>query len=246
MKFSVVVPTYDEKDCISECLRSIHDQDYPRDEFEIIVSDATSSDGTAAIARPLADKVVVTGKRGIAHGRNFGAQHARGDILVFADADVVLHKEFLKEVESAFRGQKVVGVTGVGIPGDGGWFQRAVYRGTYVLVRAFDFFGMPFYPGLCVAYKRDAFERVGGFREDFGIVEDLDLTKRISALGKCMVKPTATARVSTRRIQKHALSTICFHIYSDLRYLFTGRAAKIYPKVEELNSPLDLWRVNKS
>ncbi len=246
MKFSVIVPTYNESGCIAICLESIRGQDFPRAQFEIIVSDSSSTDGTAEIAKPLADRVVITEKRGIAHGRNYGAQHAAGDILAFADADVMLDKNFLKEMETAFQEKGVVGVTGIGLPGDGGLFQRAVYRGTYLLVRLFDFFGMPFYPGLCVAYRKDAFERINGFREDFGIVEDLDLTKRISELGKCKVRKTATAMVSTRRIQKHALSTIGFHIYSDLRYLFTGRAAKVYPKVEELNSPLDLWRINKS
>ena len=246
MKFSVIVPTYNEEGCVSKCLKSIQEQNCSRSQFEIIVADSSSSDRTAEIAKSLADKVATTDKRGIAHGRNFGAQHAQGEIVVFVDADVTLDRSFLHELESAFQDGNILAVTGLGIPGDGGLFQRAVYRGTYILVRLFNSLGLPLYPGLCVAYKKDAFNRVGGFREDFGIVEDLDLSKRISKLGICKVRSSAIAYVSTRRLQKHGLSTILFHIYNDVLYLITGRAAKIYPKVEELHSPLDLWRINKS
>ena len=246
MTFSVIVPTYNEEGCISKCLTSIHEQDFPRSQYEIIVADSSSSDGTASIAASLADKIIATDKRGIAHGRNFGAQHAEGDILVFVDADVTLDPGFLRELVVAFRERNVLGVTGLAIPGDGNLFQRAVYRGTYILVRLFNSLGLPLYPGLCVAYRKETFDMVEGFREDFGIVEDLDLSKRISKLGKCAVKPTARAFVSTRRLKKHGLSTIFFHIYNDLRYLLTGRAAKLYPKAEELRSPFDLWRINKS
>lgn len=246
MKFSIIVPTYNEEGCIAKCLQSLEEQDFPRDDYEIIISDAASSDTTPDLARRAADTVVTTATRGIAHGRNFGAKHAQGRILVFVDADVTLDRRFLNELDEAFEEKDVVGVTGIGVPGDGKLFHRAVYRGTYLLVRLFNAFGKPYYPGICVAYEKNAFVRVGGFREEFGIVEDLDLSKRISALGTCRVKLTAIGRVSTRRIQKHALSTIFFHIYNDLRYLFTGRAAKVYPKVEELHSPFDLWRINKS
>jgi len=129
MKFSVIVPTYNESGCIAICLESIRGQDFPRAQFEIIVSDSSSTDGTAEIAKPLADRVVITEKRGIAHGRNYGAQHAAGDILAFADADVMLDKNFLKEMETAFQEKGVVGVTGIGLPGDGGCFNALSIAG---------------------------------------------------------------------------------------------------------------------
>lgn len=267
MMFSLIIPTYNERRYIEPCLQSILRQSIPRPELEIIVADSQSSDGTAEIAARLADKVLTIPRKGIAHARNAGAQEAAGDILVFVDADVSLHPDFLAVIRSAFlRGDhnfsasphrpcslspshpitpSVVAVTGRAIPADGTWFPRFVYRATYALVGFFNAFGLPLFPGLCVAYRRRAFEEVGGFREDFGISEDLDLSRRISKLGRCVYERRARAFVSTRRLEHHALSTVLFHIYHDLRYLFFGKTARYYPKSEELTNATDLWRINR-
>src|SRR5574341_590559 len=112
MKFSIIVPTYNEEQYIENCLKSLVTQDYSKSEFEIIVSDSSSNDRTVEIARPIADKVVITKKRGIAHGRNFGANNSAGEILLFVDADVALDKNFLKNVETEFQ-HDVIAVTGL-------------------------------------------------------------------------------------------------------------------------------------
>lgn len=242
MEFSIIVPTYQEEACIEKCLRSIAQQDYKRSEYEIIVSDAHSTDRTVEKARQFADKVIINDQRGIAYGRNAGAQNARGDILVFIDADVTLSSDFLIQCHQVFNNPPVVGMTGIAKPSDGGIMQRLVYRSTYCLVRIFHLFGVSLFPGICVAYRREAFKKLEGFREDFGIVEDLDLSRRISRLGICRINKKARAFVSTRRLEKHLLSTVIFHVYSDIKYLLTGKASKYYPKVEEVNSWKDLWQ----
>jgi cellulose synthase/poly-beta-1,6-N-acetylglucosamine synthase-like glycosyltransferase len=242
MEFSIIVPTYMEEGCIEKCLRSITEQRYTRSEFEIIVSDARSTDHTADIARQYADSVLVEDREGIACGRNVGAKKARGDILVFVDADATLDRDFLSHCHLEFSNPAIIGMTGVAKPSDGGMLQRFVYRSTYGMVRLFDFFGLSLFPGICVAYRRAGFAAVGGFREDFSIVEDLDLSRRISHIGTCKVNTNASAAVSTRRLEKHLVSTVCFHIYSDLKYLITGRAPAHYPKTEEIHSWHDLWQ----
>lgn len=269
MKFSIIIPTYNEQDYIERCLQSIIKQQFQRSEFEIIVSDAQSTDGTVDVARRHADKVVSMPQRGIARGRNAGAREALGEILLFVDADVTLAADFLLHLEKAFTQirasgrsgvglvrrlsggtpsqlhEDVVAVTGKAVPIDGGWFPRFVYRGTYVLVGFFNKVGLPFLPGLCVAYRATAFREAEGFREDFGISEDLDLSRRVSRSGRCLYEKRARAFVSTRRLQHHALSTVLFHIYHDLRYLILGKSARVYPKSEELQKASDLWRMNR-
>ncbi|HTP13931.1 MAG TPA: glycosyltransferase [Bacteroidota bacterium] len=242
MRYSIVVPTYNEERYVARCLQSIRDQRYDRTQFEIIVADANSSDRTREVSVPLCDKFVSTEKRGIALGRNLGAANASGDYYVFVDADAILEQDFLSQLDLSFRDANVVAVTGLARPSDGKVFQRLVYRGTYVLVRLFAAVGIPLFPGICVAYRSVAFRRANGFREDFGIVEDLDLSRRVSATGKCVVNNGAIAHVSTRRLATNAFSTVLFHIYSDVKYLLTGRAAPTYPKHEELRSWSDLWR----
>jgi cellulose synthase/poly-beta-1,6-N-acetylglucosamine synthase-like glycosyltransferase len=231
-----------EEGCIGNCLRSIGNQRYKRTEFEIIVSDACSTDHTTDIARQYADSVIVEDRKGIAYGRNVGAKKAHGDILIFVDADATLDQDFLSHCHQEFSNPEIIGMTGVAKPSDGGILQRFVYRSTYGMVRLFDFFGLSLFPGICVAYRRAEFTKVGGFREDFGIVEDLDLSRRISQFGKCTVYKKACAYVSTRRLEKNLLPTVLFHIYCDVRYLITGKAPASYPKVEEIHSWKDLWK----
>ena len=242
MEFSIIIPTYQEEGCIEQCLRSIAQQEYIRAEYEIIVSDAHSTDRTVERARRYADKIINDDRRGIAYGRNAGALNACGDILVFVDADAILSSDFLFQSHQVFQNSSVVGMTGIPVPSDGGLMQRFVYRGTYWLVRVFYLFGVSLFPGICVAYRREAFKILGGFREDFGIVKDLDLSRRISCLGICTINKNAHALVSSRRLEKHLLSTVAFHIYSDIKYILTGKASKHYPKIEEIDSWKDLWK----
>lgn len=246
MEFSIIIPTYKEEEYIERCLRSILEQNYDRSEYEIIVSDANSPDKTADIARMFADRIIIDERKGIAYGRNVGARFASGDILVFIDADVTLKSFFLHQCHKVFANHSIVGMTGVARPSDGEIPQRFIYHCTYWLVRLFDILGMSLFPGICVAFRRSVFFQVGGFREDFGVAEDLDLSRRISHLGKCIVDSRAQAFVSTRRLKKHWFSVTLFHIYTDLRYLITGCAPTQYPKVEEINSWYDLWKQSKS
>jgi glycosyltransferase involved in cell wall biosynthesis len=242
MKFSIIVPTYQEEGCIEQCLRSITQQDYNRTEYEIIISDAHSTDLTVEKAQQYTCKIINNDRRGIAYGRNAGAHSASGDILVFVDADATLAPDFLSQLATTFINHNVVAATGIAHPSDGKLLPRLVYFGTYILVKLFAFWGVYLFPGICVAYRRSAFETAKGFREDFGIVEDLDLSRQISQLGICRINKKARAFVSTRRLEKHLFSTITFHIYSDIKYLLTGKASKYYPKVEEMNSWKDLWK----
>jgi glycosyltransferase involved in cell wall biosynthesis len=242
MKFSIIIPTYQEEGYIEPCLRSIIQQDYKRSDYEIIVSDAHSTDRTVEIAHRYADHVLIYDRRGIAFGRNAGAKSACGDILVFIDADATLAPDFLMQLASTFVHQTIVGATGIARPVDGNILPRGVYVGTYLLVRLFAYYGVYLFPGICVAYRRTAFQAVQGFREDLGIVEDLDASRRIARSGECRINKRALAFVSTRRLEKHLFSTVLFHIYSDILYLITGRSSKYYPKAEEMKSWKDLWK----
>ncbi len=242
MTFSVIIPTYQEERHIAACLESIRNQILDNDELEIIVSDAHSTDMTCSIARRYTEKIEVSEKRGIAIGRNLGAAKAKNEILVFVDADAVLDPSFLSECRKTFADHSIVGLTGIAYPLDGSVMPRLVYYGTYLLVRFFSFFGLKLFPGICTAYRTESFRKAGGFREDLGVVEDLDLSRRISRTGKCLVQKKARAGVSTRRLKTHLLSTVLFHIWNDIRYLLTGRAARAYPKTEEMKTWKDMWK----
>lgn len=96
---SVIIPTYNEEDVILKCLESLGKQKGV--EFEVIVVDDGSSDNTVQLIKQLRvtgyELKIVNGKHGGAGAaRNLGAKEAKGDILVFVDADMTFDHHFLK------------------------------------------------------------------------------------------------------------------------------------------------------
>jgi glycosyltransferase involved in cell wall biosynthesis len=96
---SIIIPARNEEKHIRESLRSVLNQDYPN--TEILVIDDRSSDGTAAILDKMAQlenrlrvfhiHELPGGWLGKNHALYYGARHASGEFLLFADADVVMH-----------------------------------------------------------------------------------------------------------------------------------------------------------
>lgn len=109
---SVIVVTKNEEKNISHCLESLVAQDYPKDEYELIVVDSNSVDGTQEICQKYPAKLIVT-KEGISHQRNAGIQAAQGKYIAFMDADCIAEKTWLrklvKEIESSDKSVVAVG-----------------------------------------------------------------------------------------------------------------------------------------
>ena len=80
---SIVIPAYNEERYLPILLDCIKKQTYKN--HEIIVADANSTDSTRQIAKKYGCKVVKGGMPGI--GRNNGAKAAKGEMLLFLDAD---------------------------------------------------------------------------------------------------------------------------------------------------------------
>lgn len=94
---SVIIPTYNEESVIEDCLNSLAKQSTY--DFDLIVVDDGSSDGTLQKLQNSKTpklKVLTQQHKGAGAGRNLGAKQAKGDILVFVDADMTFDKNFLK------------------------------------------------------------------------------------------------------------------------------------------------------
>ena len=116
--FSVIVPTYNRPDSLTQCLGSLAGQDYAQDRFEVIVVD----DGSRTPVEPLSVQfqnrleihLIRSSRKGAASARNTGAEQARGEFLAFTDDDCSPHSSWLgKLAESCGRhpGSAVTGKT---------------------------------------------------------------------------------------------------------------------------------------
>lgn len=99
LKMSVCIPSYNQKPYLEEAIRSVRKQTVP---VQLIVVDDGSIDGSYDIARNLAYTVRQVNK-GLASARNTGIMHARGDYILFLDADDTLEpicvEKMLKKAE---------------------------------------------------------------------------------------------------------------------------------------------------
>src|SRR3989339_810271 len=103
---SIVIPTKNEEHYLPKLLLSIRNQNYK--DYEIIVADGNSADRTRRIARKFGCRVIIDKKRGSpAIERNNGAKIARGEMLLFLDADVRLPQGFLKKLIQEIRKKKL-------------------------------------------------------------------------------------------------------------------------------------------
>jgi len=109
LKFSIVIPAYNEERLLAECLRSLAELDYPRNKFEIILVNNNSTDRTREIAQSfIGVKTVDEPKQGYVHALSKGCREAKGEILVFTDADTMVQPDWLQQYEQAYLDSEVV------------------------------------------------------------------------------------------------------------------------------------------
>jgi len=94
---SVIIPVYNDPDGLKRCLEAVLDQDYPLDEYEVIVVDNNSDDNTSEIARKYSVQLLFETKIQSSYAaRNRGIKSARGEIIAFTDSDCIPHENWLK------------------------------------------------------------------------------------------------------------------------------------------------------
>ena len=102
MFISVVIPTFNRRDILEKCLRALESQNTGSEiaDYEVVLVDDGSTDGTpdwirsSAAALPRV-RLIEQSHGGPAEGRNRGVAHARGDVIVFIDSDLVVTPTFL-------------------------------------------------------------------------------------------------------------------------------------------------------
>ena len=218
MKFSVIIPAYNEERFLPRLLESIETarSKYSggHEEIEVIVANNNSTDATAEVAAAHGARVVHVPKRRIAAARNGGARASRGEILCFIDADSAIHSQTFNAIDEAMKtGRYIWGVTG-------GILERKSFAllVTYciampiVLLTGLD-------TGLSFC-RREDFQSVGGYDESRLYAEDVILPLALRRLGRTKGQRT------TRLPQVKALAcTRKFDQFGDWHYFGMLRVA---------------------
>jgi peptidoglycan/xylan/chitin deacetylase (PgdA/CDA1 family) len=210
---SIVIPVLNEEKHLTECLRSLKSQDYQSD-YEITVADNGSIDGSVQICRNFGAKVVpCPEKKNVFYARQVGADAARGDIIVQADADTVYPPGWLKKIADLFTSrQEVVAVTGRFTYKKAPRWARLEYLGRHVINSLTAHLGCPLVPsGAAMAFRRNTFLKVGGYRGLSYSQDQFGILKRLSQLGKIVYDKDLRVVTSARAVQKPVLI-----VFSDL------------------------------
>lgn len=195
LAFSVVVPSNRDPASIQSCLDGLRAQDYPGEQFEVIVVD----DGAPVPLAPVVDDVAISlrtrvlrqAAAGPATARNAGARLATGRFLAFTDDDCVPEPDWLRRLADSLveRPDALVG----------GIVENLLVDNRYAAAtqRLIDFVeaahgpGSPrrFFTTCNLAVSRDAFFAAGGFDESFAVPggEDREFCERWHAQGRALV-----------------------------------------------------------
>jgi rSAM/selenodomain-associated transferase 2 len=195
-RLTIVVPTLNEAERIVACLQRL--RALRKAGAELIVADGGSTDATAVLARPWADRVLV-GPRGRAKQMNHGAAAASGDVLLFLHADTSLPPDASAALDAALADAQVQwGRFDVQIDGDSPLLKQVAalmnLRSRWSGIATGD---------QAIFVRREAFQRAGGF-PDQPLMEDIELSKRLRKLSPpaCLRQRVTT---SGRRWEQHGV-----------------------------------------
>ncbi|MGW2278640.1 bifunctional polysaccharide deacetylase/glycosyltransferase family 2 protein [Streptomyces sp. NPDC001770] len=185
---SVVVPAYNEKECIAGTLTSLAASTHP---IEIVVVDDGSTDGTAETAESLGlpqVRVVRQKNAGKSAALNNGVREARHDLVVMMDGDTVFEPDTVARLVQPFADPGIGAVAGNAKVGNrstliGAWQHIEYVMGFNLDRRMYDLLGcMPTIPGAIGAFRREAVLQAGGMSEDT-LAEDTDITIALHRAG---------------------------------------------------------------
>jgi len=238
MKLSIIIPAYNEEKFLPGCIahiRKAFDLLPKTDEsvsYEIIVTDNHSTDHTADVAKQSGASVVYEPINQISRARNRGADIARGQWLLFVDADSFLHSETLADLLSHLDDVKIAG---------GGCLIGFDYHPWWMLgsVHIWNLYASLTCScaGSFVFCRQDVFKNINGFSTELFAAEEIDFARKLKQYARqnrMVVKILKKyPHVSSgRKFNQSGLKAICKLFWSALIH---GKA------VLKNRNNLDMW-----
>lgn len=185
MRYSLIIPAWNEAAFIADTLQAVTRIMQALEEKgvhtgELIVVDNNSTDDTARLAEESGARVVFESINQIARARNRGAAEARGDALVFLDADTTCSEELLQHVLDRLDTGRVVGGGSLIVPDKP--VSAHAMRGIHLWNALARTAGLA--AGCFIFCRRDAFENIGGFSDRVYAGEEIFLSRSLRRWGR--------------------------------------------------------------
>lgn len=227
MLLSIIIPAHDEAPILGATLDAVASATRAlRTGVEVIVVDDASTDATAAIARDRGARVVQVDVRHIAGARNAGAAVARGDRLLFVDADTLVNRQAIDAAMQALDAGAAGGGTAVRFMRPLPLYVRVLESASVVLFRVFRVT-----PGCFIFCTRAAFHAAGGFDETLFVAEDVAFGRALAAQGRVAILRTPVI-TSARKMRTYSLGE---------KLRFTLRFLASPGRVSRTRDALPLW-----
>jgi glycosyltransferase involved in cell wall biosynthesis len=180
---SFIIPAYNEEALLGRTLTALREATSGLGEpTEMLVVDDDSADRTPTVAREHDARVVSVRHRQIAATRNAGARAARGEVLVFVDADTVVGREVVRALVDAIRAGAVGGGCAFRFDGPLPWHGRILAG---VVVPLYRRLGLA--SGCFLFCRREAFAAAGGWNEKLFAAEELAMSRALARCGRFVV-----------------------------------------------------------
>lgn len=217
---SVIIPTLEEEKCLPALLKDLHAQN--RRPGEIIIVDARSKDGTARVGNANGARLILSKKRCAAHQRNIGAKAAKGDLLVFIDADIRIKDPLTLEEAESMQGSFHAATARVYVIESEKTLKDSLFCALPNLIAkiAPRFCGR----GAFMAVDRNAFEKAGGFDEKRAVTEDVDLFRRIGKYGKVICLQSKVEESPRRYRSKGHMRVLLSWVSNAIHATLTGNS----------------------
>jgi len=173
LMFSIVIPAFNEEHFLPMTIAAVNECALPEIDFEIIVVNNGSTDQTSEVARRYGVLLLEIDRSFVGVARNVGARSARGEVLVFLDADCVPSIDWLSNGLKSFQAESCVTGAFVDVPNDACWIERA-----WCSQRKGGRCEVSYINSGNLFISRALFSELGGFNETLSSGEDYDLCSR--------------------------------------------------------------------
>ena len=260
IEVSIIIPCQNEEKYIGKCLDSIINQDFPKENLEVLVIDGMSEDKTKEIIEKYANqysfiKLLENSKKFTPFGLNIGVKEAKGEIILRMDAHASYEKDYISKCVkylNEFNADNVGGILKT-LPAENTISAEAIALSlshpfgvgtSYFRLGAKEPREVDTVFGGC--YKREVFEKIGLFNENLKRSQDIEFNLRLKrAGGKILLVPD----IISYYYPKSNLEDFFLHNFEDgtwavlpLKFVKTPLKLRHYiPLIFVLTLPLSIW-----